>query len=75
MLTGTPASVRFGYGFNRPVAIGGPAKAPCSRGFLPPVTASLLLANLAMFFKPGGVPRLEVCLSSYCVVEKQEYAR
>jgi hypothetical protein len=42
---------------------------------LPPVSLALVLANLIIFFKPGGVLLRTVSLSPYCVVDRKEYRR
>ena len=42
---------------------------------LPPVSLALVLANLIIFFKPGGVLLRNVSLSPYCVVDRKEYRR
>eukprot|EP00882_Tetradesmus_deserticola_P017382 GHRQ01018620.1.p1 GENE.GHRQ01018620.1~~GHRQ01018620.1.p1 ORF type:complete len:223 (+),score=102.78 GHRQ01018620.1:1019-1687(+) len=42
---------------------------------LPPVTAAACLAQLLVFFKPGGVLLRDVSLSPYCVVDKRQYYR
>ncbi|KAJ9516384.1 hypothetical protein QJQ45_011059 [Haematococcus lacustris] len=40
-----------------------------------PVTLALVALNLAAFAAPGGLPLREVCLSPYCVLEKQQWQR
>jgi rhomboid domain-containing protein 1 len=42
---------------------------------LPPVTAAACLAQLLVFFKPGGVLLRDVSLSPYCVIDKRQYYR
>lgn len=42
---------------------------------LPPVTAATCLAQLLVFFKPGGVLLRDVSLSPYCVIDRKEYYR
>lgn len=42
---------------------------------LPPVTAATCLAQLLVFFKPGGVLLRDVSLSPYCVIDKRQYYR
>ncbi|KAF8057102.1 RBL14 [Scenedesmus sp. PABB004] len=42
---------------------------------LPPVTAAACVAELLVFFKPGGVPLRDVSLSPYAVIDKGQWYR